>query len=88
MSWAAPGTKRRIFGSRRSMVICLAPSLCWLLARFGFSRLSSAIAPLCLACMSNRPIRVSLTTSVAEMQEIIASQLSRRASSHGRTAWM
>jgi hypothetical protein len=55
-----------------------------LLARFGLprSRLSSAIGPdCCLACMSKRPSRVSLTTSAAEMQAIIASQLSRRASS-------
>ena len=61
----------------------LLPSVLLLLPR---SRLSSAIGPDCGLLISKRPSLVTLITSPAEIQPTIASQVSRRALSWGRTA--
>ncbi len=69
------------------MATCFSPELAP-----GFfeprSRFNSAVMPDCLPSMAKRPIRVSLMTSAAAMQPIMASQSGRRACSQGSTAWM
>ena len=90
-SCAVPGMKRRIFGIRRSIFICCAPALPPCLRALSLalprSRFSSASGPPVLPSMLNLPMRVSLVTSPADMQQTIASQLSRRARSAGSSGW-
>ena len=76
--------KRSICGMRRSIFIWAAPPVEFfsLLPRSFFN---SAIGPLAGLAMSKLPRRVSLTTSLAEAMQIMASQLSRRATSSGIT---
>src|ERR1700761_9472007 len=85
MSCAVPGMKRSSFGSWRSIFISpLPPGL--LPLRLPRSFLSHAMAPSASPLMSNLPTRVSFTTSLADMQPIITSQWSRRATRAGITA--
>ncbi len=91
-SWAVPGMKRRIFGSRRSIFICCAPAVVLVLLSARLSavclalprkRLSSETKPLAGADMSNLPMRVSCVTSAALIAQTIASHWLRRACSAG-----
>ena len=87
-SCAVPGIKRKILGSLRRTDSCWAPTLRGLppVVLLPRSRLSRAMAPPCSPSMENRPMRVSFITSLADMQQIIASQSLRRASSASITA--
>ena len=88
-SCAVPGIKRKILGNCRTIFICLAPAALGLLPSPGlelpFRRLSSAIGPLVLPSIVNLPMRVNRMTSPADKAQIIASHLSRRAVSAGKT---
>ena len=77
-SCALPGMNFRILGKRRKSFICFSPELAEgsLDPRSFFN---SFIGPVAGFIMSNSPMRVSCTTSRAEMTLIIASQESRRA---------
>ena len=78
--------KRSICGRRRSIFIWAAPPVAGLPSLLLLPRnfFSSAIGPLAGLLMSKAPARVSLTTSLAEAMQIMASQRSRRACRSGR----
>ncbi len=76
-------------GMRRSMAICILPLDADFSRERDFrSRLKNALARPSLPFMANRPMRVSLTMSPEHMQQIMASQCSRRARSGSMTALM
>ena len=77
-SCAVPGIKRSICGIRRNIFICAAPPVA-ALSLVPRSFFNSSMGPLAGFSMSNLPIRVSFTTSAADIMQIIASQCSRRA---------
>ena len=71
-----PGIYFNIFGNRRNIRIFFSP-----VSDDGFddplSLFSNAKAPLSGACISNAPMRVSLTSSASQTTPIMASQSSR-----------
>ncbi len=67
------------------MVICCAPAERPVLSLPPRRRFSNAIAPVASLSMRNRPIRVSRIISGADIQQIMASQCSRRSDKAHRT---
>ena len=70
------------------MVICCAPAERPVLSPPPRSRFKSASAPVASVSMRKRPIRVRRMISGADMQQIMASQASRRSANAARTASM